>query len=962
MTEIQNNYVYPQQQMMPMGPQNQPNQQNPYQTVPQGNRTVQDEFVSQHKKNGLVERLYNGIKNLTGLGIGSKKVQAAITKFENGEKTEEEARQTIDKYRKSQATSAQITGDALSIGASIGTFFGTKKYIIDEAPKAYLRKIHGVAKRKENDAINSMFKIDWNKLRFSEKDLVKYFKDPTKRDVKLGIMSLAAAGFTKMLFGVIDRIGSKEFTTDKKDFNGAVNPYDKAAFKSAKKYERGEKMKANFRNFASGAINGALLPITGLVGGIVGVPLYLVTNSLNRYFIGNHDEENKSFKNYVQDLKNDGLTHAALALGVGIPAFLKTHNLSAIESASREGVKALQNIKINKQLAFEDKTTYDEISNLVLNSQSIKDIIGKENEIIANKDFERLSENLLGEQTTQLTSMDELRNLAVKLCEENFFAAKFKQISKDNSALASILAENLPATRNFEAAQKYIDSVFGSGKYELDPKHYCLGVGTVAETYFAKNLQTGEEVCIKALKEGMNGDKIARDKKALLEIIEASKDKYSPAEITKLKNSVEDLASGVLKEIDLKNEFEAAEKLAKDTNYANVVKGIEVKNNVYVMERAKGISLRSLMDLNEAYAYRDTLLGQGKGNGMLDQLNSVIGGDIIECKMDNGSRIREIARNWKLSNEEKIAELDKLIEEIESKTPSHGNIKLEPNDLKNLIAEYQQVLVEQFNKISQDGKVMHGDIHPGNIFIDVDALKTMEGPGKMESIYTGITGKVKRENHGVFTLIDTGNIIELNQEQSLALLNLSSYIEHGNHKKIAEYVMQGVEGDALGGHTKEKATELVSEELKKYFFDPSYPLDVMTNDNVIKLTSSIMKKHGIVPNDTQLNLNKAIQSANNSYDSLVTGLFNGRLGNGDALGQLFGFGEGAKDGKFLQEIKKSMEKAQEKENLKHLSVQQRIQQKKMEGNVNPHQKEYHIYKLKQELFYNQEMPKSEKRA
>ena len=50
----------------------------PYATSMPQEKTLKDEFVSQHKKNGLVERLYNGIKNLTGLGTGSKKVKQAI--------------------------------------------------------------------------------------------------------------------------------------------------------------------------------------------------------------------------------------------------------------------------------------------------------------------------------------------------------------------------------------------------------------------------------------------------------------------------------------------------------------------------------------------------------------------------------------------------------------------------------------------------------------------------------------------------------------------------------------------------------------------------------------------------------------------------------------------------------------------------------------------------------------------
>ena len=74
----------------------------------------------------MIERLYNGIKNLTGLGVGSKRVKEALAKVEAGELTDEEAKQTVDKYRKSQVNSAQGFGDVVSIGASGITFFAIR--------------------------------------------------------------------------------------------------------------------------------------------------------------------------------------------------------------------------------------------------------------------------------------------------------------------------------------------------------------------------------------------------------------------------------------------------------------------------------------------------------------------------------------------------------------------------------------------------------------------------------------------------------------------------------------------------------------------------------------------------------------------------------------------------------------------------------------------------------------------
>ena len=947
MTEIStNNVVQTPKTAVTSTPQQYP---NGYQPAPMIQKTIRDEFVVQHRKNGLVERLFNVLKNISGIGIGSKKVQAVVEKAEKGEITEDEARVIINKYRKSQANSAQVVGDGLSMAGGIASFLTTTQLIAKDGAGAYLRKAHGIIKKKpeqKTDTILDLFNRKNRGLRLSESQLAEIFKNPKSLNWKFALAGFLGAGFTKMFFGMIDRIGAKEFYTDKKDFNGAVNPYDKAAYSQARKQDKREKRSANWKNFLSGMINGATIPLMGIMGGIVGVPLYFVINSLNRYFVGNHVEEDKSFDNYMKNIKENGLLGATLALGVGIPVAIKTHKIAVFDNMSRKAVKLLENTKFADN-EFNGKSTYDEISEILLRDSEIAGIIRKDKSMGRSWGEKVLTES-------------ELQDLAQELNDKNFFAAKFKQISNDGSALARVLKEDCRPTRTYEEAQAYVDRAFGKGVYTIDKEHYCLGVGTVAETYFAKGKDG--DVCIKVIKEGMNADKIAKDKEAFLDIIDKiainpeTGKAYTQAEKNIFKQNVNNLADGVLKEIDLANEFKAAQELTKHTEYANVVKGIEVSkdNNAYVMERAKGISLESLMNLNEAYSYRENMQKLLNGDiksvgGFMEGVNAALGEAMVEANMRGGSPLKAIVEDWNLTTKEKLQKINEFIDKIERKTPTHGNIKLAPEDLKNLITEYQQVLVEQYNKINAGGKVIHGDIHPGNIFIDVDALKNMKAPSKAEQILTDLTGRVNRKNHGVFTLIDTGNVIELSKEQSISLLNLTSYIEHGNYKKIAEYVMQGVEGDALGGHTKEEATKIIEEQLKKSFTDTTTPLDIMTTDNLLKLTSNIMKKHNIVPNDTQLNLNKAIQSANNSYDALVKGIFDSNLGNGQALGMLFGYGEGAKSGSFLKQLKKNMEKTQEKENLRNMSLTEKRHQKKLDGNLNPNQVEYHIYRLKQGL-------------
>ena len=400
--------------------------------------TIQDEFVNQHKKNGLFERLYNGIKNLTGLGTGSKKVQTAIKKAENGEITEDEAKATIDKYRKSQVNGAQAFGDLMSVGASGLTFFGIRKKLKLESAKAILNE--QFYKNQGSDIFNIPKK-------YNEK-LCKLAKSKSKLMLLAAAGAALVGGFVKNGLLKINRIGSEEFKTDKKKYNGAKTPYEKTAYKFEKKTKRKERRRTNFRNFVSGAVNGLMMPISLLGGAIAGVPLYLAGNSLNRYFIGNREEKNKSFNSYIDNLKNDGITHAVLAAAIAVPMIKKGRYTAVFDKNLKNATDRLLKAEL-KDSGFNTRSTYDELQDILLDSDDIRKI---------------------------LWSSDDVATQIQNLTKENIFAVKMKQIANDASPIAIALKENCPATRTLEEAQVYINNALGSG-YKLEK---CLGVGTIA--------------------------------------------------------------------------------------------------------------------------------------------------------------------------------------------------------------------------------------------------------------------------------------------------------------------------------------------------------------------------------------------------------------------------------------------------------------------------------------------------
>lgn len=76
--------------------------------------------------------------------------------------------------------------------------------------------------------------------------------------------------------------------------------------------------------------------------------------------------------------------------------------------------------------------------------------------------------------------------------------------------------------------------------------------------------------------------------------------------------------------------------------------------------------------------------------------------------------------------DEEIAKSEELIKKIKSRAPEFDDFEMTPSQIKRLLKNYIDLQVEQFSKIDKNGKVIHADIHPGNIFINLNSLKTVK--------------------------------------------------------------------------------------------------------------------------------------------------------------------------------------------------------------------------------------------
>jgi serine/threonine protein kinase len=814
---------------------------------------LSSKFAQEKQKYGLIEKFYDFCKNTTGLGIGSKKVERKIAEFENGETAQAEAEKKISDYKISQEGSTQHFGDLASGLVAIMGYFGLS---------------NGVKKLRaqfETEAVHPLMQIFL-------KDTSEKFKQTIKNSLKSNKKTKAviiplimlAGGYTKYWLLKFNRLGSKEFKVENKD------ELDKKELKKAKKALNHKRHNLNFKNFCTGAINGLLAPITTVAGGIAGIPAYILATSGVRFLASKNDNKDKSTGNFAENLKNNIALDSLFAAALAIPVLRKAKYSKILGENLDKVVKKLKDVKLQQPDFPSSKTAYGEIEDILLNSANIKHILSNPSSI----------------------------NEAIrKLTEENIFAVKFLQISKRGGAISSSLIENCPPSRTLSEAQQEINKLLGSDKYKASK---LLGVGTVAESYLAKD-KSGKEVCIKILKNGIDAAKVQKDKEAFINMVTngAPKDKLTKAQQYLVKN-IENLAESVAKEVDFEHELKAAKKLSKSTKQANVVVPIEAKAGIYVMEKAPGISLDTLV---KYYDYEKEIYS-------------------AKTKLRQGDK----------SAQKEIDEFTKKIRDLKAKSPDFKDFDLSTKEIHTLLDKYIDVMVEQFSKVDRNGKTLHADIHPGNIFINLDALKSKKGK--------------------LFTLIDTGNTIDLTKEQAISAIKLTSFIKRGNVKDITKYVLESAV--LPQGMTQQKAIELVEQDLRKIFFDSKTKINFMSTDELFKLTNNILRKHNIIPNDTQLALNKAKISASNSLTGLVESFFNkkyGRIQDESPKEQLTQVVSAVKDGAFIMQKALFAQKGQEAKNL-YKFPGELINKFRNPNMLATNSEEYLTYTFKQNRGYN----------
>ena len=86
--------------------------------------SLRQDLEKTKKEQGIISKAWDGIKNFFGAKNSSSNVEKTIEKFENGEISEDEARQALDEYKNAQDTFTDKLSGIISTAGLIGTVAG----------------------------------------------------------------------------------------------------------------------------------------------------------------------------------------------------------------------------------------------------------------------------------------------------------------------------------------------------------------------------------------------------------------------------------------------------------------------------------------------------------------------------------------------------------------------------------------------------------------------------------------------------------------------------------------------------------------------------------------------------------------------------------------------------------------------------------------------------------------------
>lgn len=540
-------------------------------------------------KEGIGERIVDSVNDFTEFGINKKRARKVLQKYEQGKLSKKEAESYLKQYEYNKKDVTEMGIDVITSFASLAVFTWVQGFFKNTAMVAFPKT------------------LDAKKLLgIKASNLI----------TPAGILLAGLTGATlKPILKGINKI-----------------PADK-------KFKKKDKAKG--KDTLTGFIDGATSPLAGSMK-LIGMVPFAMINAGARYL--SLSKDNKSFDDFInQQTQNiDAKVIAVAAMGVG--AYNSNKKITHWQEAAK---KAEANIKRMNIAYPSDMGGADNAFNDIANSTGLIDdkvfAIMNDSSISTDEKIKKLEDYniFMGKYLQTMTVPPDFEANKLKFGTDNPTDTQLTA-RKDNpkeymrykrtlasSDLGSKIKSACPPSRTAEEAQALIGKSF-SDKYQVLKS---AGVGTVGETWLAKDKETGKEVVIKLVKKGIDLEKLSNDRQFMLDKLKNSKIENLPTGSNetsiknKVKSQIEDLFNAWADEIDFAKERENALLLAKNNETFTVPKPIALKDGIYVMEKASGIQLDKLdsylRENNKKLTHDEKKWLQDQYQKIIDEQNSV---------------------------------------------------------------------------------------------------------------------------------------------------------------------------------------------------------------------------------------------------------------------------------------------------------------------------------------------------
>ncbi len=225
---------------------------------------LKNQFETAQDEQGFLGKLWNGFKNLTGLGLSSNDVQDKLEQYENGEITYDEAASVIAEYKTKQDGAADliantVTGLAVA-GVSVATGGAGAVLIglgVGAGAKAGLKTVDRATNNIEGDALDSKQIL---------KDGITGAVDGVTSAITAGMVSVPTAGATVMTTAKQGLVQGAKAGAITGAATGATQYTTDCAFDNDKEFTLSGLLATTAQNTITGGVFGG---ITGGVGGAI---------------------------------------------------------------------------------------------------------------------------------------------------------------------------------------------------------------------------------------------------------------------------------------------------------------------------------------------------------------------------------------------------------------------------------------------------------------------------------------------------------------------------------------------------------------------------------------------------------------------------------------------------------------------------------------------------------------------